>query len=404
VTYDGHSAGDSSWRHPAPDARYARGYGWQAGWKDSLERSLLPAAFRSRAYKPARYLNRRKAVIVTYHGFTDTRSHHGIENHERKHVHVDDFRTQVAFLKQHYQVLPLADLVRILATGEPLPERSAVITIDDGYRSTYTLAYPVLREQGVPAVVFFATEYVDAKRYLWTDRVEYAIDRAPAGTYRLHSGGIDLQLPLAPRSLGEGGLNGLESRAAADRLVRSAIKALPQATRDEAVDALERTTGARLGTGDAVPAIYQPVEWTEAVEMARSGVMAIGSHTHTHVILSRCRPEAAADELQRSRQIIENRLSMSCDLFCYPNGRRGDFNETTKQLVQEAGYTCALTTVHGLNAPGADVFTLKRYPMTGRMVQGELEVRLSGVVEWPSTIRDAAGSAFAFGRGSRRHG
>ena len=269
-------------------------------------------------------------------------------------------------------MLPLAELVRILATGAPLPERSAVITIDDGYRSTYTLAYPVLRELGVPAVVFFATEYVDAKRYLWTDRVEYAIDRAPAGTYRLQSGGVDLLLPL----------NGVESRAAADRAVRSAIKALPQSTRDEAVDALERTTGARLGAGDTVPAIYQPVEWTEAVEMARSGVMAIGSHTHTHVILSRCRPEAAADELRRSRQIIENRLSMPCDLFCYPNGRRGDFDDTTKRLVQEAGYTCALTTVHGMNAPGADVFTLKRYPMTGRMLQGELEVRLSGVVEW----------------------
>ena len=402
MTYDGHSTGDWTRRHPSPNARHARGSGWQAGWKDSLERSLLPAAFRSRAYKPARYLNRRKAVIVTYHGFTDTRAHHGIENHERKHVHVDDFRKQVAFLKQHYQVLPLAELVRLLATGAALPERTAVITIDDGYRSTYTLAYPVLRELGVPAVVFFATEYVDAKRYLWTDRVEYAIDRAPAGEYRLQSGGVDLRLPLGPHSLGEAGLNDVESRAAADRAVRSAIKALPQAARDEAVDALERTTGARLGAAGTAPAIYQPVEWTEAVEMARSGVMAIGSHTHSHVILTRCRPEVAAGELAASKKTIEDRLALTCDLFCYPNGRRGDFDPNTARLVRDAGYRCALTTVHGNNGHDADVYTLKRYPMTGRMLPGELEVRLSGVVEWPSTIRDAAGSAL--GRGSRRHG
>ena len=359
--------------HPSPGAGDARGSGWRAGgWKASLERSLLPAAFRSRAYKPARYLNRGKAVIVTYHGFTDTRSHAGIENHERKHVHVDDFRRQVAFLKQHYHVLPLAELVRLLTTGAPLPDRAAAITIDDGYRSTYTLAFPVLRELGVPAAVFFATEYVDEKRYLWTDRVEYAIDRARAGELRWQAGGVDLRLPL----------NGIESRAAADRAVRSSVKALPQSARDEAVDALERMLDVGLGSAGAVPPIYQPVEWPEAAEMATSGVMAIGSHTHTHVILSRCRPDAAAHELARSRRIVEDRLGMPCDLFCYPNGRRGDFDDTTKQLVQQAGYRCALTTVHGMNAPGADVYTLKRYPMTGRMLEGELEVRLSGVVEW----------------------
>lgn len=371
--------------HPSPSAGFARGSGWQAGrWKDSLERSLLPAAFRSRAYKPARYLNRRKAVIVTYHGFTDTRAHHGIENHERKHVHVDDFRTQVAFLKQHYQVLPLAELVRLLATNAPLPERAAVISIDDGYRSTYTLAFPVLKALNVPAVVFFATEYVDEKRYLWTDRVEYAIDRAPAGEYAVGAGGAALRLPL----------NSVESRAAADRAVRTAFKALPQSSRDDAVEALERGLGTSLAATRTPPPIYQPIEWPEAVEMARSGVMAIGSHTHTHVILSRCSADSATAELRRSKQILEDRLSMPCDLFCYPNGRRGDFDVATRTLVQRAGYSCALTTVHGLNSPGADVYTLKRYPMTGRMLQGELEVRLSGVVEWPSTIA----------RGFRRHG
>lgn len=344
----------------------------QTGWKDSVERSLLPIAFRSRAYKPARHLNRRKAVIVTYHGFTDTRVHRGIENHERKHVHVDDFRTQVAFLKQHYHVLPLAELVRRLASGAPLPDRSAVISIDDGYRSTYTLAYPVLKDLGAPAVVFFATEYVDEKRYLWTDRVEYALDRAAPGEYRIAAGATELRLPL----------NGVESRAAADRTVRTAFKALPQGSLDDAVGALEHTLGTRLAATAAPPEIYQPVTWPEAVEMARSGVMAIGSHTHSHVILSRCGAGTAAAELQRSKRILEDRLAMPCDLFCYPNGRRGDFDAATKTLVQQAGYACALTTVHGMNGPGADVYTLKRYPMTGRMRPGELEVRLSGVVEW----------------------
>lgn len=349
------------------------------GWKSSLERSLLPVAFRTGAYRPARFLNRGKAVILTYHGFINGRDGDGIANHEGKHVHADDFRAQLAFLKEHYRVLPLAEIVRLLASGDRLPPRAAVITIDDGYRSTYTIAYPALREAGLAAVVFLATDYVDNKRHLWTDRVEYAMGVAPAGNYELNVGAQTLHLNL----------QGRDSRIAADRLVRSTLKALPQSGRDDGVDALERALGQSLGAA-AASDLYAPMEWSEAAEMAASGVMAIGSHTHSHVILTRCRPEAAADELTRSKMIIEERLGMPCDLFCYPNGRRGDFDQNTGRLVRDAGYRCALTTVHGMNGSGADVYALRRYPVTGRMVAGELAVRLSGVVELPAAMKDAA--------------
>lgn len=350
-----------------------------AGWKSSLERSLLPVAFRTGAYRPARFLNRGKAVILTYHGFTTSRVHDGIGNHERKHVHADDFRAQLAFLKQHYHVVPLAELVRRLTSGERLPDRTAVITIDDGYRSTYTIAYPALRDAGLTAVVFLATDYVDNKRYLWTDRVEYAIGAAPAGQYRVRVGAQTLNLNL----------QGAESRMAADLLVRSTLKALPQSGRDEGVDALERGLGCDLA-GAPPSDLYAPLEWSEAAEMAASGVMAIGSHTHSHVILTRCRPEVAAGELAASKKTIEDRLALTCDLFCYPNGRRGDFDPNTTRLVRDAGYRCALTTVHGNNGHDADVYALKRYPVTGRMVAGELAVRLSGVVELPAAMKNAA--------------
>jgi peptidoglycan/xylan/chitin deacetylase (PgdA/CDA1 family) len=358
----------------------------RAGWKAVLERSLMPVAFRSQAYRPARYLNRRKAVILTYHGFTDARVHDGIENHEGKHVHVDDFRGQIEWLARHYRVLPLEDVVRRLGAGQPLPDRAAVVSIDDGYRSTYTLAFPVLREMGVPAAVFFATEFVDAKRYLWTDRVEYAINRARPGTYAIAAGSARFSVAVADGP----------ARAAGDHLTRSTLKALPQADREAGVESLERAVGASLQSDPSPPSIYQPVEWSEADAMARSGVMVIGSHTHTHVIVSRTASDAAAVELTTSKRIIEDRLGLACDLFCYPNGRRGDFDDRTKAQVRAAGYRCALTTVHGMNGAGADVFELKRYPVSRRKTTAELAVRLSGVVELPSAI--------GAWRSGRRHG
>jgi peptidoglycan/xylan/chitin deacetylase (PgdA/CDA1 family) len=131
--------------------------------------------------------------------------------------------------------------------------------------------------------------------------------------------------------------------------------------------------------------------------MTASGLVSIGSHTHTHAILSRCPDAEVTRELVTSKRVIESNLGAPCRLFCYPNGRLGDFDARTRAIVRDTGYACALTTVHGLNDALADVYALKRYPVTGRMQGGELDVRLSGLVEWPSAVAAAARGAWRGG-------
>ncbi len=53
-------------------------------------------------------------------------------------------------------------LARFLEGKEPLPAKTVAITIDDGYRSTYEIAYPILRKFGFPATVFLYTDFVGA--------------------------------------------------------------------------------------------------------------------------------------------------------------------------------------------------------------------------------------------------
>ena len=47
-----------------------------------------------------------------------------------------------------------------LAAGEPLPERAVMLTFDDGYRSNYELAYPLLQEYQAKAVISVIGAYV----------------------------------------------------------------------------------------------------------------------------------------------------------------------------------------------------------------------------------------------------
>ena len=63
------------------------------------------------------------------------------------------FRAQMRYLKDNrYHVLTADELLAFVQHRRPLPPRSVLITIDDGYRSVYEIAYPILREFGFGAV------------------------------------------------------------------------------------------------------------------------------------------------------------------------------------------------------------------------------------------------------------
>src|SRR6185436_3019990 len=59
--------------------------------------------------------------------------------------------------------------------NDPRRAKPAVlITFDDGYRNYHDLAYPVLKQLGIPAVVFLATSFMDGGGMLWTEQVQLA--------------------------------------------------------------------------------------------------------------------------------------------------------------------------------------------------------------------------------------
>ncbi|HVE50654.1 MAG TPA: polysaccharide deacetylase family protein [Casimicrobiaceae bacterium] len=73
------------------------------------------------------------------------------------------FEAQMNYLARNgYHVIPIARLASFLEGRESLPQKSVVVTIDDGYRSMFEIAYPVLRRHRFPATVFLYTDFVGA--------------------------------------------------------------------------------------------------------------------------------------------------------------------------------------------------------------------------------------------------
>jgi hypothetical protein len=85
-------------------------------------------------------------TVLIYHRF-------GEERYPTTNVSVDGFREQLTYLRDNnYQVLKLAELYRYLTEKKNLPDKATVITIDDGYKSVYQYAWPLLQSFGGPGV------------------------------------------------------------------------------------------------------------------------------------------------------------------------------------------------------------------------------------------------------------
>ncbi len=71
------------------------------------------------------------------------------------------FDEQMAYLKNSdFHVISLEDFFNFINLRHGLPEKSVVITFDDGWRSVYTKAYPILKKYGLPATVFIYTDFI----------------------------------------------------------------------------------------------------------------------------------------------------------------------------------------------------------------------------------------------------
>jgi len=84
------------------------------------------------------------------------------------------FRKQMEYLKNYFQVLPLAAAIERLRMGD-ITTPVAAITFDDGYQNNFDLAFPVLREFGLPAVIFLCTDLVDSDESIWFCRLIEAL-------------------------------------------------------------------------------------------------------------------------------------------------------------------------------------------------------------------------------------
>ena len=228
------------------------------------------------------------------------------------------------------------------------------LTFDDGYRNNVNIALPILKKYAAPAMVYVAAGHIDKRIAFWFDRLDYAIMQLPKGVYEIELNGSVMQIDCTNR----------DTRIETYKNFRKAVKHEIK-TDFEMLKIIENITVLfEKKSGKSIYDIFEKDPWTsllsweEIKQASQRNLMNFGSHTVNHIRIAMVDNRTAEYQLTTSKRMIEQKTNKKCRHFAYPNG---NYDMAVAGIVEKCGYDTAVTTVYGMNKPGDNLMTLKRY-------------------------------------------
>lgn len=256
------------------------------------------------------------------------------------------FRAQMQHLRDHYTPLRFRDVLAAQDAGRALPRNGVVVTFDDGYDDNHDVAFPILRELGMPATFFVSTGHIDSGLPYAFDWVAHAIMAGRQGALALPLLGIEAELGA--------------SRSARRRLVALALDRLKALGGEQQQQAIAAVASA-CGVGPPQPHPYsRPMRWEQVRAMHEAG-MEIGSHGVHHRMLAKLEDAEIEAELAGSRDAIARETGRVPETLAYPVGGRDAYDERVVRIARALGYRSACSYLPGINRLRApDWFALRR--------------------------------------------
>ncbi|MDX1589790.1 MAG: polysaccharide deacetylase family protein [Oleiphilaceae bacterium] len=273
-------------------------------------------------YALARQLCRNEPRILMYHRFSDPPV--------RGWTSPAFFEAQVRHIRRHYQPMTLASLMQHRDRTGSMPPHAVVVTVDDGYRDFYQLAFPILRHYGVPATLYATSGFVDQRLWLWPDKVTWLLSQ-------VHSLAEPLQRPGF--STDPGVLTEPRRRQLWHQLIHHLLS-LPDAEKHRCIESLYREL--KVSLPEQAPAGFEAMSWDQLREVQEAGIE-VGGHTQTHPSLGQVSDTQAREEIHGCHTELIRQLGPRPRTFCYPNGQPGDLTPRLQPLVAEAGFLGAVT-------------------------------------------------------------
>jgi peptidoglycan/xylan/chitin deacetylase (PgdA/CDA1 family) len=279
----------------------------------------------SPAQLAANWINKKRVAVLAFHGVDDP----------------DLFAASMDAVRLRCHPISIDQLADAVQQGKELPQRSVLITFDDGHRSVLEQGLPILEERGLPGVVFVIAGLLSTNSEYWWSTVS--------------------------RLAGEGVMaKGYEGSSGAD-LVRL-LKQVPNHERLRVISEMQATAGTPPGSLAQLK--------VEELDTLRRGGIAIGNHTWSHPCLNRCDPDTVAFEIGRAHETLHEALGEAPRWFAYPNG---DWDRHAEGVLTDLGYELAFLFDHRLAETKAHRLRLSRLRVNSDTVADRFSITLSGL-------------------------
>lgn len=309
--------------------------------------------YRSGLLAPLRYLRDLRHVdvrILAYHRVLDIADERDFD-FDLALVSADttQFRQQMEHIRRRYHPICLRDWCAARREGRELPSRPVIVTFDDGYDDNYRIAFPILRELGIPGVFFVSTGHIDSGAPYAYDWLVHMLLVTRADRIDAPEIGIDESLPA-----------GRADRRTLAGTVLSRMKWLDAAAQSALIERLE--TQWQLPRSAGHPDC-RPMSWDQLRDM-RDGGMEIGGHGVSHRMLAKLPANEIHDELSVSKSRLDAELGPSPYTLSYPVGNIDAWSETVVEEARTAGFSAGCSYVTGTNPiDPPDWWALKRLPV-----------------------------------------
>ena len=248
------------------------------------------------------------------------------------HIAADVFEEHCRVLTEHCHPIGLDAWTAASEGGRALPSRPMLITFDDGYRSVFELARPILRRYRIPAAIFVCSNPVRDQRLFWFDAIA--------------------------RKCGESAVSDVRAGSADWR----------------------ELAGRHATVADEDDPLA-PMTRDHVAQLAAEG-FAIGAHTASHAPLAELSSDDQRCELEMCRDALTQWTGLRIDSLAYPWGKRGaDYTAESVDLARAAGFRSAFSTHVGFAAPSQDALERSRFVVMSEVTPAELAHRIA--YTWP---------------------
>ena len=271
-----------------------------------------------------------------------------------KGLEVKDFKRQLDFFKENFNVVTMEEVIEAVQEGKKLPEKALLLTFDDGYTDNYTVALPLLLERGLQGSFFVPAKPLVDGGLLEVNKIHFTLAKGNEKEivkdildYSLKiKEKIREKLNIADRDISEELYKRYAVSNGRDTVDTSFIKKmlqeiLPAENRTEIIDIL---FDKYVEVSEEALANELYVNKTQLKVMKKLG-MFIGLHGYEHNHLALITEEEQKKDLEKSLSVMGEFIDEDAWVMNYPYG---SYNETTLRLIKSRGAVLGLTTKRGI--------------------------------------------------------